>query len=578
MKKLYFPIILFLFTFCIYAQQPKSVSFESLETISNDSLKKLAISYRFKNSSKAKIYASELYNRAKLDKKLRYDASHINALIFNILEKKDSAHHFIDIAINEAQKSNNKRGYVNSLQLKGNIYYQADSYDEASEIYVEVYKLIKEEDDIDKIVEIRHNMSLVKTEIGQTKQAIALAKKNLALYTDGVLNKENQPTKYINTLINVNNIYIHLADNFRKYKTQYLDSAEIYNTEALKKSVALNDLEGHSMLLSMKGMILQRRGNLENALVTFKAAEKQIKKLGFNNQLYMLYQLEGKNFFLQKEYDEAIDYLLKVDSIIGQNNTNSPTTQETYTLLAQCYEKKNNKELALKYHKIYEEKDKQNDIFKRKVSENIYKKYDIPAFEETIKKLESTSEKAQLKSKALIYVCLILFFVISLGFWYYKNREQNQKNRFQHVIKELKEMELAQQKKIEPYVVTDENVRKIIEGLDKFEAKKLFLQKKCTLNYVAKKINTNSTYLSKTLQTHKQKKFVQYITDLRLNYALSQLKNDKKFRTYDIKSIASELGFNTSESFSKAFKKRTGIYPSFYIKNLNKLKGNEGNL
>ena len=94
---------------------------------------------------------------------------------------------------------------------------------------------------------------------------------------------------------------------------------------------------------------------------------------------------------------------------------------------------------------------------------------------------------------------------------------------------------------------------------------------------MAKKINTNSTYLSKTLQSHKQKKFVQYITDLRLEYALKRLKNDTKFRTYDIKSIASELGFNTAESFSKAFKKRTGIYPSFYIKNLNKLSTDQGN-
>ena len=113
---------------------------------------------------------------------------------------------------------------------------------------------------------------------------------------------------------------------------------------------------------------------------------------------------------------------------------------------------------------------------------------------------------------------------------------------------------------------------KILQGLKKFEEKKLFLQKNCTINFVAKKIHTNKTYLSRTLQSHKQKKFVHYITDLRIDYGLSQLKNDTKFRAYDVKSIASELGFNTSESFAKAFKKRTGIYPSFYIKNLNKLK------
>ena len=582
MKKLYSLLILFLLTFCLYAQQAKSIQSDSLKTISNDSLKKLAIAYRFKNSAKAKMYASALHARALSEKELMYDASHVNALIFNILKKEDSAHYFVDIAINEAEKSNNKQDYANSLQLKGNIYYEADSYNEASEVYVEVFELIKNENDIDKLLEIRHNMSLIKTEIGQSKRAIALAKENLALYTNGVLKKEDQPTKYINTLMNISNIYIHLADNFSKHRIQYLDSAEIYNTEGLKKSFALNDLEGHSMFLSLKGMILQGRGNLDRALIAFKASEKQIKKLGFKNQLYMLYQLEGKNFFLQKEYDKAIEYLLKVDSIISLKNTNSPTTQETYILLAKCYEKKNNVELAIKYYNIFEKKDKWNDIFKRRVSENIYKKYDIPSFENTIKKLQSTSQKAQLKSKALIFVCLLLFFISALVFWYYKNRERTHKKRFQNLLKELKEVEVreydTEEKKSEPYIITDENVRKILEGLEKFEAKKIFLQKKCTLNYVAKKINTNSTYLSKTLQSHKQKKFVHYITDLRLNYALTQLKNDKKFRTYDIKSIAFELGFNTSESFSKAFKKRTGIYPSFYIKNLNKLSEEEANI
>ncbi|MEM6687757.1 MAG: helix-turn-helix domain-containing protein, partial [Bacteroidota bacterium] len=68
---------------------------------------------------------------------------------------------------------------------------------------------------------------------------------------------------------------------------------------------------------------------------------------------------------------------------------------------------------------------------------------------------------------------------------------------------------------------------------------------------------------------HKQKKFIQYITDLRIDYALEKLANDKKFRAYNIKSIAAELGYNSAESFSKDFKRRTKLYPSYYIKKIN---------
>ncbi|NVK53168.1 MAG: AraC family transcriptional regulator, partial [Flavobacteriaceae bacterium] len=45
---------------------------------------------------------------------------------------------------------------------------------------------------------------------------------------------------------------------------------------------------------------------------------------------------------------------------------------------------------------------------------------------------------------------------------------------------------------------------------------------------------------------------------------------DRQFRKYSVKAIAHEVGFNTAESFSKAFFKFAGIKPSYFIKELNK--------
>ncbi len=582
MKKLFFAFIFPLLTFSANAQQERNNHVDSLRNFSNDSLKNLAISYKFKNSSKAKVYASELYNRAKFDKQLLYDAAYVNAGIYNILEEKDSAFHYVDIAIKQAELYDNQEYYVNSLRLKGNIYYDADLYEAAARVYVEVYKLVEEQNDIEKLADVRHSIALLKKEVGLPKEAIELAKTNWDLYARNILDKNEKPIKYINTLLSLSNIYIHLAENNPEGKLKYLDSAEVHNDKGLQVSLGAKDLQGHSIFLAMKGKIAQNKHNLDQAFSIFKEAEELIKKQGFNNQLPLLYQFLGKNYFLQNDYDNAIKYLLKVDSIVASKKTNTPSVKETYILLAKSYEKKNDPQKALKYFKIFEDKDSRNDASSSRVSQNLYKQYDVLILKNRIELLLSQSEKEQLKSKTLIYICLLLMILFFGGFWYYKKRERTQKNRFKAILKELKEKSTLQQnekeKKPQAYVVTDENVRKILDGLEKFEAKKLFLQKKCTLNYVAKRINTNSTYLSKTLKSHKGKKFVQYITDLRLDYALTQLKNDKKFRTYDIKSIASELGFNTSESFSKAFKKRTGIYPSFYIKNLNKLRGEEGDV
>jgi AraC-like DNA-binding protein len=64
------------------------------------------------------------------------------------------------------------------------------------------------------------------------------------------------------------------------------------------------------------------------------------------------------------------------------------------------------------------------------------------------------------------------------------------------------------------------------------------------------------------------KNFSHYINDLRIDFAIEELKENSTFRKYTIKAIANECGFKSAESFSKSFYKTYGIYPSFYLKQL----------
>src|SRR5690606_14623444 len=95
-------------------------------------------------------------------------------------------------------------------------------------------------------------------------------------------------------------------------------------------------------------------------------------------------------------------------------------------------------------------------------------------------------------------------------------------------------------------------------------------EKKYTLNSLAKELNTNSTYLSKVINSSMQVNFSNYLNNLRVEYAIEKLAKSEKFRSYTIKAIAEESGFSTAQSFSTAFYKITGIYPSYFIKRLNK--------
>ena len=57
---------------------------------------------------------------------------------------------------------------------------------------------------------------------------------------------------------------------------------------------------------------------------------------------------------------------------------------------------------------------------------------------------------------------------------------------------------------------------------------------------------------------------------MRINHTLDILQSDATIQKYTIKAIANEVGFKNAESFSNAFYKKTGLKPSYYIKELNK--------
>ena len=113
-------------------------------------------------------------------------------------------------------------------------------------------------------------------------------------------------------------------------------------------------------------------------------------------------------------------------------------------------------------------------------------------------------------------------------------------------------------------------VNEILIKLDDFESSKGFITKKYTLNSLSKELKTNSTYLSKVINITKGMNFSNYLNNLKIEYVLDKLTNDEQFRqVYNIKGIAKKCGFSNTQSFSTAFYKKTGLHPSYFIKQLN---------
>ncbi len=94
-------------------------------------------------------------------------------------------------------------------------------------------------------------------------------------------------------------------------------------------------------------------------------------------------------------------------------------------------------------------------------------------------------------------------------------------------------------------------------------SKKRYLDPDVTLSIIAKEMNSNTTYLSRVINSFSGKNFNHFVNEFRVKEARLMLADPENSR-YSIEGIARSVGFNSRSVFNTAFKKITGVTPSFY--------------
>ena len=118
--------------------------------------------------------------------------------------------------------------------------------------------------------------------------------------------------------------------------------------------------------------------------------------------------------------------------------------------------------------------------------------------------------------------------------------------------------------------IKDEKIEALISQIKELQEQGFFLKQKTTLYNTAKKLKTNTSYLSNVINNNLKTTFSAFVNDIRIDYIINELKTNKQIRSYSVKAIAEEIGYKSADSFSKYFKQSTGLSPSAFIKNINK--------
>src|SRR5690606_33762728 len=205
-------------------------------------------------------------------------------------------------------------------------------------------------------------------------------------------------------------------------------------------------------------------------------------------------------------------------------------------------------------------------------SEKIHKEYDSKELlrkkAEIRKQLEQRKKRDNLMISGIIFLIMLLLFVC---YRYIRNKKLY-KQRFEELMnRNQEELSLVSERKRSRKTDLDINpdaAEQLLKQLDKFEKSMKYLEKDMSLVKLAATFNSNTKYLSKVIFYYRGKKFADYINDLKIDYLVEMLKDDKRIRNYTNKALAEESGFSSTQRFTTAFVSRTGISPTYFIEEL----------
>jgi AraC-like DNA-binding protein len=96
------------------------------------------------------------------------------------------------------------------------------------------------------------------------------------------------------------------------------------------------------------------------------------------------------------------------------------------------------------------------------------------------------------------------------------------------------------------------------------QSQKLYEDAELTLSQLAKQLSTNTSVLSKIINTGFQMNFNDFVNEYRINAMMEKLKaGEQKKQT--LLGIAFDCGFNSKATFNRAFKKQTDLSPKEWI-------------
>ncbi|WP_452600660.1 helix-turn-helix domain-containing protein [Pontimicrobium sp. MEBiC06410] len=467
---------------------------------------------------------------------------------------------YCDSMIRLSSEDNFRNNHFSALFLKAINLYNINNYESALNSYIELKRINKTKDfneDLDVTLDV--NIGTIKKRLGYYEESLQLF---LRGYNYHVGAKEYE---YANPILH------SIVDTYSDLKEQ--DSAIKYNNLLLKQINSTNKKELYPYyLLSQSVILFNDKKHSESIDFSKQSIPYLIDNKDPGNLMFSYYYL-GKNYSQKAEFEKALFYLKKMDSLVLRTNDIHPTLKDGYYILINEYKKRKETLNELKYINRLLSVDSLIEKNYKSLSKKIFLDYDKPKFLESKENIIKAIKQDNKTSNTLLAIVVIISLILLCAFVYLWRLNKRNLKKFKQLIE--KNISTKNEPATKPINsekelnISQTIIDEILSKIERFEKEVRFIDSKITLNGLSEEFGTNPKYLSKIIHKYKCKKFKDYINQLRIDYSVELIQNDyEKYSRYSIKGIANEVGFNSRDSFSAAFVKNTGISPSFFLKKL----------
>ncbi|WP_435579285.1 helix-turn-helix domain-containing protein [Gilvibacter sp.] len=542
----------------------------SLTSFSDEELLRRIDKY-YSDTLKVKKYAAEYIRRAKVVKDSIMIARGFDRLSRMKFDK--SSLKYIDSILKYTQNKEHRTYPSLAYTLKAHIYQNVNDVSLAMDNYILAYEYSNNQ--LNKLYNKQQLLNLY-YDWGSPKVIVS---KSYELLDETInLNFEKEIKKYVRKSIIISDSLIAEEKAYWIFNANdMICVSQILSKDFSNARIYLD--RNKNIITNINNSDLKRRYKIRSAELDYydgnyiSCINKHIDLISVHsseNSLNNSYFYLGASYMKLGQFDKGLYHLKKLDSILTNQEFITRDFIEMYEILKNYYSNRGDIQQEVQYlNKLIHAN---NLIFETaaKISPKYQEEFETPQLlaekEKLIAQLEW--EQGREKRKQLFTGFLLLLSLGATGYYFWKQRQY--KKRFATIVKDGLTPNIEESSKQKRNEISAEIVEDILKKLERFESKHQFTRGDVSLQSVAKRFNTNSSYLSKVVNLKKDKNFSQYISELRITYAVDQLQYNPRFRKYTIKAIAEEVGFGNAQSFSKAFKARTGLHPSYFIRNLNK--------